>query len=98
MAGKYEHKYRGQGRFVLYGKHKSKGTVTKMEGPKFGDRPYVCVYESWGNDHAPMTTCGHNFCFQRWNDGWKDLKADAELDPKYYEYLDGLLGADVQKQ
>lgn len=81
--------------FIEFGKYKSKGTVTEIKMLNTYDirnRPCVCVYESWGNDHAPMTTCGHNFCFIRWDEGWKDFKADAELDLKYYEYLDMFFG------
>lgn len=76
-----------------YFNHKKKGVVTKVgliNGGYFCGKPCVSVYEAWGDpdSHAPMTTCGHNFCFMKTCDGsWKDLDNGAVLDSEYWEDL-----------
>lgn len=38
-------------------------------------RFYLSLYHDWCNDPAPMTTCGHNFCFSVYNGKVLDLSA-----------------------
>ena len=78
-------------------KYDRKAKVTeigKIRGGYFAGRPFVSAYQSWGNDHAPGSTAGHNFCFMRSvrNGEWIDLDNDTLLDPKYWPYLDNLFG------
>lgn len=78
-------------------KYDRKAKVTeigKIRGGYFAGRPFVSVYQSWGNDHAPGSTAGHNFCFMKSvrNGEWIDLDNDTLLDPKYWPYLDDLFG------
>lgn len=78
-------------------KYDRKAKVTeigKIRGGYFAGRPFVSAYQSWGDDHAPGSTAGHNFCFMRsfYEKGWIDLDSDTLLDPKYWPYLDNLFG------
>ena len=78
-------------------KYDRKAKVTeigKIRGGYFSGRPFVSAYQSWGDDHAPGSTTGHNFCFMRSvrNGEWIDLDNDTLLDPKYWPYLDNLFG------
>lgn len=78
-------------------KYDRKAKVTeigKIRGGYFAGRPFVSAYQSWGDDHAPGSTAGHNFCFMRsfYEKGWIDLDNDTLLDPKYWPYLDNLFG------
>lgn len=78
-------------------KYDRKAKVTeigKIRGGYFAGRPFVSAYQSWGDDHAPGSTAGHNFCFMRSvrNGEWIDLDNDTLLDPKYWPYLDNLFG------
>lgn len=78
-------------------KYDRKAKVTeigKIRGGYFAGRPFVSAYQSWGDDHAPGSTAGHNFCFMRSvrNGEWIDLDNDTLLDPKYWSYLDNLFG------
>ena len=78
-------------------KYDRKAKVTeigKIRGGYFAGRPFVSAYQSWGNDHAPGSTAGHNFCFMKSvrNGEWIDLDNDTLLDPKYWPYLDNLFG------
>lgn len=78
-------------------KYDRKAKVTeigKIRGGYFAGRPFVSAYQSWGDDHAPGSTTGHNFCFMRSvrNGEWIDLDNDTLLDPKYWPYLDNLFG------
>lgn len=78
-------------------KYDRKAKVTeigKIRGGYFAGQPFVSAYQSWGDDHAPGSTAGHNFCFMRSvrNGEWIDLDNDTLLDPKYWPYLDNLFG------
>lgn len=66
--------------------------IGKIRGGYFAGRPFVSAYQSWGKDHAPGSTSGHNFCFMRSSGEWIDLKNDTLLDSKYWSYLDNLFG------
>ena len=82
---------------IEFRKYETKAKVTKIgkiSGGYFAGRPCVSAYQSWGNDHAPGSTAGHNFCFMKSvrSGEWADLDADALLDPKYWPYLDSLFG------
>ena len=82
---------------IEFRKYEKKAKVTeigKIRGGYFAGRPFVSAYQSWGNDHAPGSTAGHNFCFMKSvrSGEWVDLDADALLDPKYWPYLDSLFG------
>lgn len=78
-------------------KYDRKAKVTeigKIRGGYFAGQPFVSAYQSWGNDHAPGSTAGHNFCFMKSvrSGEWIDLDNDTLLDPKYWPYLDNLFG------
>lgn len=78
-------------------KYDRKAKVTeigKIRSGYFAGRPFVSAYQSWGDDHAPGSTAGHNFCFMRsfCEKGWIDLDSDTLLDLKYWPYLDNLFG------
>lgn len=68
--------------------------IGKIRGGYFAGRPFVSAYQSWGKDHAPGSTSGHNFCFMRSSHSgeWIDLKNDTLLDSRYWSYLDNLFG------
>lgn len=78
--------------FTTFGRE-SMGRVMEIgliRGGYFCDTPFVEVYEAWGTpeSHAPMTACGHNFCFMRRRNGsWEDLDNEAVLSKDYWEYL-----------
>lgn len=89
--------------FKVFGKYDSQAKVTeigKIRGGFFAGRPYVEAYESWGNDHAPGSTAGHNFCFMKSvrSGEWADLDNEAVLDSKYWPYLDNLFGYNKIKE
>lgn len=88
--------------FKVFGKFDEQAKVTeicKIRGGYFADRPYVEAYQSWGNNHAPFSTAGHNFCFMRNRNGdWEDLGNEAVLDSKYWPYLDNLFGYNKIKE
>lgn len=84
-------------------KYEDKARVTeigKIRGGYFAGRPFVSAYQSWGKDHAPGSTAGHNFCFMKsvGNGEWIDLDNDTLLDPKYWPYLDNLFGYNKEFQ
>lgn len=78
-------------------KYDDKAKVTeigKIRGGYFAGHPFVSAYQSWGDDHAPGSTAGHNFCFMKSvsSGEWVDLDNDTLLDSKYWPYLDNLFG------
>lgn len=63
--------------------------ITSVTYLKHFDTWGIGVYESWGSDHAPMTTCGHNMGLKRKSNGSWTFSGD--------EYYDKYITEDVVK-